>query len=406
MSDKLVIPYGRQEITQQDIDSVVGVLTSDFLTQGPKVPEFERSLTNFSGAKHALAVNSATSALHIACLALGVEKGDLVWTTPITFVASANCALYCGADVDFVDIDSNTYNLSPLKLKEKLEYAKAHKLPLPKVVIPVHLCGQSCDMKVIAELSVEYGFSIIEDASHAHGATYKGSPIGSFGDISVFSLQGDKLAPAGEGGVFLTDSYEYWEKAVCMGDITRIIELDTPSQRFAATSFGIKTRIAPVSAAIGLEQLNQLDQNNKIRRDNLVRLSGALEHYGFDTFKDTTNRKRTYFEFLAKAPNHGLSKEVWIQALQAEGCVVEQPRYPLVHEQPFFTEGAFRSILRIEDSKVPSYLAGGFEQTRRLNQCMIKFPSFPNAADEILDAYIQAIHKVGRHQEKIKEVVE
>jgi len=349
--------------------------------------------------KYALSHNNGTSALMAAFFALGLQPGDQILVPTATFWASILPMMWHGLVPVFCESEGKTLGLDVEDLKQKIN-------PAVKAMVIVPLWGIPSDYDALISFATQHDLKVIEDASHAHGATYKGSPIGSFGDISVFSLQGDKLAPAGEGGVFLTDSYEYWEKAVCMGDITRIIELDTPSQRFAATSFGIKTRIAPVSAAIGLEQLNQLDQNNKIRRDNLVRLSDALEHYGFDTFKDTTNRKRTYFEFLAKTPTHGLSKEVWIQALQAEGCLVEQPRYPLVHEQPFFTEGAFRSILRIEDSKVPSYLAGGFEQTRRLNQCMIKFPSFPNAADEVLDAYIQAIHKVGRHQEKIKEVLE
>ena len=168
------IPYGRQDITQQDIDAVIDVLKSDFLTQGPQVPAFERSLTDYTGANYALAVNSATSALHIACLALGLGEGDYLWTSPITFVASANCGLYCGAKVDFVDIDPFTYNLCANKLKEKLEQAKSQN-KLPKVVVAVHLCGQSCDMEAIYNLSLEFGFNVIEDASHAIGGGYRGN---------------------------------------------------------------------------------------------------------------------------------------------------------------------------------------------------------------------------------------
>ena len=160
-----MIPYGKQEINQQDIDAVVEVLQSDFLTQGPQVPAFEASLTQHTGANYAVAVNSATSALHIACMALGLGEGDRLWTTPITFVASANCGLYCGAEVDFVDIDAHTYNMCPVKLASKLKQAKAEGT-LPKILIPVHLCGQPCDMKAIHALSLEYGFSIIEDASY------------------------------------------------------------------------------------------------------------------------------------------------------------------------------------------------------------------------------------------------
>jgi len=185
-----MIPYGKQDITQQDIDAVISVLESDFLTQGPQVPLFEESIKQAVNSKYALAVNSATSALHIACLALGVGEGDIVWTTPITFVASANCALYCGAKIDFVDIDKRTYNLCAKKLEQKLIHAKAHKLPLPKVVIPVHLSGQPCEMDKIHTLGKEYGFSIIEDASHAIGGKYKNKPIGNceYSDITIFSF--------------------------------------------------------------------------------------------------------------------------------------------------------------------------------------------------------------------------
>ncbi|HPF46888.1 MAG TPA: aminotransferase class I/II-fold pyridoxal phosphate-dependent enzyme, partial [Emcibacteraceae bacterium] len=174
---QIMIPYGKQDINQEDIDAVIEVLKSDFITQGPRVPEFEQSLTDYTGAKYAIAANSATSALHLACLALDVGKGDIVWTSPVTFVASANCALYSSADVDFVDIDPKTYNMSPEKLEEKLIKAKLSGT-LPKVVIPVHLCGQSCEMEHIKKLSEQYGFKIIEDASHAVGGKYKGAPIG------------------------------------------------------------------------------------------------------------------------------------------------------------------------------------------------------------------------------------
>ena len=168
-----MIPYGKQSISQQDIDSVIDVLKSDFLTQGPQVPLFESKIKAATHASHAIAVNSATSALHLACLSLGLNQGDLVWTTPISFVATANCALYCGAEVDFVDIDPTSFNLSAIELEKKLLYVKQHNLPLPKIVIPVHLCGQSCDMEKIHELSKVYGFSIIEDASHAIGGNTK-----------------------------------------------------------------------------------------------------------------------------------------------------------------------------------------------------------------------------------------
>ena len=183
-----MIPYGRQDIQQEDIDAVVSVLQSDFLTQGPQVPLFEKAVADKVGAKHSIAVNSATSALHIACLALGLKKGEWLWTSPITFVASANCALYCGAKVDFVDIDPQTYNLCPKALEKKLIQAKKQGR-LPKIVVPVHLCGQSCDMQSIYKLSQQYGFKIIEDASHAIGGKYQNEYIGNcrYSNISIFS---------------------------------------------------------------------------------------------------------------------------------------------------------------------------------------------------------------------------
>ena len=203
----MTIPYGRQEITAADIKAVVEVLQSDYLTQGPMVPVFERTVAEYCGVATATAVNSATSALHLACMALGVGVGDLVWTSPITFVASANCARYCGADVDFVDIDPKTYNMSVERLAEKLEVAQKNGR-LPKVVIPVHLAGQSCDMRAIGTLAKQYGFKVIEDASHAIGAKYLGEPVGNcrYSDITVFSFHPVKIVTSGEGGVAVTNN--------------------------------------------------------------------------------------------------------------------------------------------------------------------------------------------------------
>ncbi|MBW6477197.1 MAG: aminotransferase class I/II-fold pyridoxal phosphate-dependent enzyme, partial [Chromatiales bacterium] len=201
-----MIPYGKQDITQEDIDAVVEVLRSDFLTQGPVVPRFEQSVAGYCGARHAVAVNSATSALHLACLALGLGPGDTLWTSPITFVASANCGLYCGAKVDFVDIDPRTYNLSVDALEQKL--VQAEKLgSLPKVLVAVHLCGQPCEMEKIHALGQRYGFRIIEDASHAIGARYKNEPVGNcrYSDITVFSFHPVKIITTGEGGMALTN---------------------------------------------------------------------------------------------------------------------------------------------------------------------------------------------------------
>jgi len=262
-----MIPYGRQDINQADIDAVVKVLHSDFLTQGTMVPAFEKAVTNYCGAKHGVAVNSATSALHIACLALGVGRGDVVWTTPITFVASANCALYCGATVDFVDIDPHTYNLSVEHLQEKL--VRAEKAGnLPKVVIPVHLSGQSCDMTGIYDLSLQYGFKIIEDASHAIGGCYKGEPVGNcrYSDITVFSFHPVKIITTGEGGMAITNDPALANQMVRLRShgITRDpVEMthapDGPWY-YQQLGIGFNYRMTDLQAALGLSQMQRLDE--------------------------------------------------------------------------------------------------------------------------------------------------
>ena len=260
------IPYGRQDITQDDIDAVVDVLKSDFLTQGPSVPMFEKRLCNITGAAHALAVNSATSALHIACIALGVGPGDRVWTSPNTFVASANCALYCGASVDFVDIDMRTYNMCVASLEEKLIKAERDGC-LPKVVIPVHFAGQSCDMVRISSLAAKYGFQIIEDASHAIGGKYDDYAIGAckYSDITVFSFHPVKIVTTAEGGAALTNDPQL------AASMTRLRTHGiTPDKslfsgrpvdeiwNYQQVDLGFNYRMTELQAALGITQLDRL----------------------------------------------------------------------------------------------------------------------------------------------------
>lgn len=263
-----MIPYGRQNIDQSDIDAVVSVLHSNYLTQGPVVPVFEKAISNYCGAKYAVAVNSATSALHIACLALGVGKSDIVWVTPTSFVASANCAIYCGATVDFVDIDPRTYNLCAVRLAEKLELAS--KLgKLPKVLIPVHLCGQPCDMLAIYELSQQYGFKIIEDASHAIGSRYKNEPIGNchYSDIAIFSFHPVKIITTGEGGIAVTnnDSLAKQLRLLRSHGITSApddMDARPPKEiwNYQQIDLGFNYRMTDIQAALGLSQLHKLDE--------------------------------------------------------------------------------------------------------------------------------------------------
>jgi UDP-4-amino-4,6-dideoxy-N-acetyl-beta-L-altrosamine transaminase len=262
-----VIRYGQQEITPADIEAVVTVLRSISLTQGPNVPRFEESVMAYTGAKHAVAVNSATSALHIACMALELGPGDWLWTTPNTFVASANCALYCGAAVDFVDTDPRTYNLCARKLEAKLiEARKAKKLP--KIVVPVHLAGQPCDMTAIHRLGQEYGFKIIEDASHAIGGKYKGEPIGNgrYSDITVFSFHPVKIITTAEGGMALTNSEELAKRLGLLRShgITRdpalmTMRMDGPWY-YEQVALGYNYRMTDLQAALGVSQMTRLEQ--------------------------------------------------------------------------------------------------------------------------------------------------
>ncbi|GIC77289.1 UDP-4-amino-4,6-dideoxy-N-acetyl-beta-L-altrosamine transaminase [Moritella sp. F3] len=268
-----MIPYGKQDINQQDIDAVIKVLQSDYLTQGPQVPLFEQTLIDHSGAEYAVACNSATSALHLACLVLELGVGDWLWTTPITFVASANCGLYCGAQVDFVDIDPITYNLCPKALKRKLIIAKAQN-KLPKVVVPVHLCGQPCDMPAIHALSLEYDFKIIEDAAHAIGGEYQGKPIGcgDYSDITVFSFHPVKIVTTAEGGAALTNQQALADKMTLLRShgITRdkalmrpVTGLDIEEQGdwyYQQVELGFNYRMTELQAALGVSQMQRLRQ--------------------------------------------------------------------------------------------------------------------------------------------------
>lgn len=262
-----MIPYGRQSISEADIQAVTEVLRSDFLTQGSAVPAFEKAVADYCGAQHAIAVNSATSALHIACLALGVGNGDKVWTSPVTFVASANCALYCGADVDFVDIDPDTYNLSTERLAEKLADAEQTG-QLPKVVIPVHLSGQPCDMAGIYALSQRYGFKVIEDASHAIGGKYQNQPIGNcrYSDITIFSFHPVKIITTGEGGMALTNDVNIAKRMDRLRshgitrDAAQMTQAPTGSWYYQQLELGFNYRMTDIQAALGQSQMQRLDK--------------------------------------------------------------------------------------------------------------------------------------------------
>jgi len=261
-----MIPYGKQDINQLDIDAVVDVLKSDFLTQGNQVDIFEKKLSNYCGVNYGVAVNSATSALHIACLALNLKPGDLIWTSPNSFVASANCALFCDAKVDFVDIDPLSYNLCVDKLEEKLIDAR-NRNKLPKIVIPVHFAGQSCNMLKIHHLSKEYGFKVIEDASHAIGSKYLDFPVGGckYSDITVFSFHPVKIITTGEGGMAMSNSKKLTEKMKLFRShgVTRDTNLISKEKHklyyYEQIELGFNYRMTELQAALGISQMNRLD---------------------------------------------------------------------------------------------------------------------------------------------------
>jgi UDP-4-amino-4,6-dideoxy-N-acetyl-beta-L-altrosamine transaminase len=265
-----MISYGKQNINQADIEAVIEVLKSDFLTQGPAIEQFEKEVAEYCGAKYAVAVTNATSALHIACLAAGLSKGDVLWTSPNTFVASANCGRYCGADVDFVDIDNDTYNMSVSKLAEKLASSEIK----PKVVVPVHFSGQSCEMEKIHELAKQYDFTVIEDASHAIGADYKDTKVGSctYSDMTVFSFHPVKIITTAEGGMVLTNNKDLYDKLILFRShgITRNDKLMKNESEgpwyYEQIDLGFNYRMTDMQAALGSSQMFRLDEFVKRRR--------------------------------------------------------------------------------------------------------------------------------------------
>jgi UDP-4-amino-4,6-dideoxy-N-acetyl-beta-L-altrosamine transaminase len=383
-----MIPYGRQDINQADLDAVLEVLGSDFLTQGPKVPEFEEAVARRVGAAHGVAANSATSCLHIACLALDVGPGDLVWTTPNTFVASANCARYCGADVDFVDIDPRSWNMSVSALEQKLAHAKAAGR-LPKVVIPVHLCGQSCEMEPIGALAKEYGFRVIEDASHAIGATYQGRPVGDcrFSDVVVFSFHPVKIITTAEGGVATTNDPKL---AGRMGlfrshGVTRDPEWmrgesDGPWY-YQQVELGYNYRMTDLHAALGLSQLARIDAFLD-RRHQLARsYDEGLRDLPLQlpwNHEDCWSALHLYPVRLQLAAIGLSHRDVFVRLREA-GVGVNLHYIP-VHTQPYYRDLGFR--------------AGQFPEAERYYAEAISLPLYPGMTDEDQRTVIAALRGI------------
>ncbi|MDO4658528.1 UDP-4-amino-4,6-dideoxy-N-acetyl-beta-L-altrosamine transaminase [Kingella sp. (in: b-proteobacteria)] len=340
-----MIPYGKQTISEADIAAVVRVLQSDYLTQGSQVPAFESSLKNYCGAAHAVAVCNATAALHIACQALGLGKGDILWTTPITFVASANCALYCGATVDFVDIDPHTLNLSIPRLAEKLAAAQVSGC-LPKIVIPVHLCGESCDMAALHQLSQQYGFKIIEDASHAVGASYQGGKVGNcrYSDITVFSFHPVKIITTAEGGACLTNSPELANTLARLRShgITRNPDEMTHEPDgawyYQQIELGYNYRMTELQAALGVSQMMRLDEFVARRHALAERYDALLADLPLTLpHRNPNNRSALHLYPVQVQPESGKTRQQVFDYLRAHG-IGANVHYIPVHTQPYYRQ--------------------------------------------------------------------
>ena len=380
-----MIYYGHQHITEKDIQAVERVLHSDWLTQGPAIEAFEKKVANYCGAKYAVAVTNATSALHIACKAAGLGEDDVLWTSPITFTASANCGRYCGADVDFVDIDDKTYNMSVAELQHKLETA----VKKPKVVIPVHLAGQSCDMESIKALADEYGFKIIEDASHATGADYKNTKVGScrYSDMTVFSFHPVKIVTTGEGGIVLTNNKELYEKLKLYRShgITRDSDLMTQEADgpwyYQQIELGFNYRMTDMQAALGCSQMDSLDEFVARRRYLVKRYNEKLKNLPLRTHyqDEATNPSWHIYIIRVDFTKVKLSKKEIFARMWDRGIVLNLHYIP-VHTQPYYQKLCFQK--------------GDFPVSEKYYEEAITLPLYYDLTDEQQDEVIEALKAV------------
>ncbi len=378
-----MIPYGRQDISDADIAAVVDVLRSDFLTQGPAVEAFETAVAGYCGASRAVAVNSATAALHLACLALDVGPGDLVWTSPISFVASANCALYCGAEIDFVDIDPRTYGMSVDALSEKLEEA-ARQDRLPKVVIPVHLGGQSCRMDEIGRLARDYGFSVVEDASHAIGGSYKAEPVGNcrFSDIAVFSFHPVKIVTTGEGGIALTNRPELADRMALLRShgVTRDPALmHGPSEGgwyYQQVDLGFNYRLTDIQAALGRSQLERIDEFVGRRRQLAERYDGLLADLPLTVPWQHPDASSAWHLYVIRLERIGIGHGAVFDRLRSSDIGVNLHYIP-IHTQPYYRKLGFGR--------------GDFPEAERYYGEAITLPLFPRLSEAQQDKIVECL---------------
>ena len=385
----MFVPYGRQDIQDSDITAVLDVLKSDFLTQGPAVPLFEKTVREFCGAEYAVAVNSATSALHIALMALGVGAGDTVWTSPNTFVASSNAALYCGASVDFVDIDLDTFNLSVVSLRQKLEQAAVLGV-LPKVVIPVHLTGQPCDMRAIHELSQQYGFKVVEDASHAIGGRYRDGAIGNceYSDITVFSFHPVKIVTTAEGGMALTNNSALAEQMSLFRShgITRDpLQMTRESEGpwyYEQIVLGYNYRMTDLQAALGASQMQRLQEYVERRHEIAARYTQELEGLPLVLPKQAEFSYSAYHLYVIRLDLDAIIPLTHVEVFQSlrERDILVNLHYIPVHTQPYYQKMGFEW--------------GDFPNAEAYYKTAISIPMFPTLSSDAQDKVIAALHDV------------
>jgi dTDP-4-amino-4,6-dideoxygalactose transaminase len=379
----------------EDEQAVLRVMRDGNVSTHPVIQELENDFRAFTGRRHALAHCNGTTALMAAFHSLGLRPGDEVLVPSATFWASVLPMIWCGLVPVFCESEPATLGLDPVDAARRIT-------PRTKAMVIVHLWGLPCKVAELTALAKAHGLRIVEDASHAHGASQDGVPCGRMGDVSVFSLQGDKLVPAGEGGVLMTDDDAIYDRALRMGDITRIIRMPTADRRFAATSFGIKTRIAPMSAALGKSMLARLPETNSVRHRHHARLAKTLEDLGFECFLPREGVERVWFEFIIRHRMENIDAGALVEWLQQAGCRVGVPRYPLLHQQPYFTEGHWRAAGRYPESiTLPASDDISLPFTERMNRTLLRLPNFnhPDAGalvDQYAEAFRQAVRVFGR----------